>query len=207
MFQNSVLRPVIGLPIAGLIVLGLFSVMRSMISSEFEPPEEVKQRDIAVLTPSPDMDDEPFVRPPIEPLDPAIAPPPPPRLSAAVSDVTIDRTIFDVVSPALGTVDPLQSLVMTPVAIDERDARPIQAPSIVYPDAMRTRGVEGACEVQLSVDPQGRPFDVEATCSNAGFRREAERAIRQVRFVPKIERGTPVTRTGVVYPVEFRFDG
>ncbi|WP_018146880.1 TonB family protein [Henriciella marina] len=207
MLENSVLRPLIGLPLAGLIVFGLFSGMKSMISSDFEPPKEVKQRDIVVLTPSSDADDVVTIRPPLKPLDPAVAPPPPPKLSVRFSEVTVDKAVFEPVKPSLGTVDPLQTLVMTPVAIDERDARPIQAPSIVYPDTMRSRGVEGACEVHLNVDPQGRPFDVEAICSNAGFRREAERAIRQVRFVPKIERGTPVTRTGVVYPVEFRFDG
>ena len=39
MFNNAVLRPLIGLPLAAVIVFGLFSFMRSMIAQDFVPPE------------------------------------------------------------------------------------------------------------------------------------------------------------------------
>ena len=203
MFQNSLLRPIIGLPIAAAIVIGLFSFMKSMISSEFIPPEPEAAREIVVLTMPDDPPSKPQLTPRPEQLDLATPPPPVPPFKASSGEVSLTPVAFTPVDTRLDTGGLLDRLVISPVAINERDIRPIQPPSVVYPAPMEARGIEGSCEVHLSVDPQGRPFNVDAICSHDGFRREAERAVKQVRFVPKIVKGTPVTRTGVVYPLEF----
>lgn len=203
MFQNSLFRPLVGLPIAAIIVVGLFSFMKSMISSEFTPPEPAEAREIVVLTMPEEAPDRPHKTPRPERID--LAPPPPraPRYQASADTVPLTQVAFTPADTSLDSAGLFDRLVISPVAIDERDARPIQPPNPVYPSAMQARGIEGACEVHLNVDPQGRPFNVKAICSHDGFRREAERAVKQVRFVPKIEKGSPVTRTGVVYPLEF----
>lgn len=207
MFQNSLFRPLVGLPIAAFIVVGLFSFMKSMISSEFTPPKAAEAREIVVLTMPEEVLERPHATPRPERIDLAAPPPRAPRYQASADAVPLSQVAFTPVDADLGSAGLFDRLVISPVAINERDARPIQPPNPVYPSAMQARGIEGSCEVHLNVDPQGRPFNVEAICSHDGFRREAERAVKQVRFVPKIEKGTPVTRTGVVYPLEFGIVG
>ena len=57
------------------------------------------------------------------------------------------------------------------------------------------------------MDTRGRPYNVEASCTDSVFKREAERAVSRVEFAPKIVRGQPAERRNVVYPLEFQLDG
>lgn len=207
MFNNAVLRPLIGLPLAALIVFGLFSFMRSMIAQEFVPPELAPEREIVILTP-PDLDpDEPRTgRQEVVKLDAAKKPPPRPKPSSTSTDINLPLPVLRGATPSLKDLGPVRSLMPTPVAISERDAEPIRKPLATYPPRMAERGIEGNCEVRLDVDRRGRPYNVAASCSHEGFEREAERAVQRSEFVPKIVRGQPVSRTGVIYPLEFRLD-
>ena len=79
-------------------------------------------------------------------------------------------------------------------------------PVPVYPQEAITQGIEGDCEVRFNVSVKGEPYDVVANCTHPVFKQEAERALREIRFVPKIMRGEPVERRNVVYPIMFRMD-
>ena len=72
-----------------------------------------------------------------------------------------------------------------------------------YPSRAAERGIEGSCEVRFDVDTRGRPYNVQATCTDSIFKREAERAVGRVEFAPKIVRGQAAERRNVVYPLEF----
>lgn len=207
MLNHSFIRPLVGLPLAAIIVIGLFSMMQKLIAQDFVPPDASPQRLIEVLTP-PDPD-EADTRPRTEKpqrLDPAQKPPPPPRLSSGAADINLPMPSLQGSIPGLGSLATIQSLAPSPVAIDERDAQPIRKPLASYPRSMAERGIEGDCEVYLNVDPRGRPYDVRAVCTHDGFSREAERAVQRSEFAPKIVRGQPVAREGVVYPIEFRLN-
>ncbi|MBR9834458.1 MAG: TonB family protein, partial [Alphaproteobacteria bacterium] len=91
-----------------------------------------------------------------------------------------------------------------PVAISDRDAQPIRPPLPTYPTRAAERGVEGSCDVRFDVDTRGRPYNVQATCTDNVFKREAERAVSRVEFAPKIVRGAAAERKNVVYPLEFK---
>lgn len=45
MLQNALVRPVIGLPLAGLVVFALFAFMQSMIAVDYVPPQPAQERD------------------------------------------------------------------------------------------------------------------------------------------------------------------
>ena len=85
----------------------------------------------------------------------------------------------------------------------DRDAKPIQPPIINYPTRALERGITGSCEVAFHVDTSGRPYNIDAICTNNLFRREAMRALSRVEFTPKIINGTAVERRNVVYPLVF----
>jgi TonB family protein len=85
----------------------------------------------------------------------------------------------------------------------DRDARPIRPPVPSYPQRAQQRGLSGSCDVRFDVDPRGKPYNVAATCTDAVFKTEAERAVSEVEFVPKIVDGKAVERLNVVYPLEF----
>jgi protein TonB len=97
----------------------------------------------------------------------------------------------------------MKSLAIDPVAVSDRDAQPIRPPTPSYPQRAQERGLSGNCDVRFDVDTRGKPYNIAATCSDAVFKSEAERAVSRVEFAPKIVRGKAVERRNVVYPLEF----
>lgn len=85
-----------------------------------------------------------------------------------------------------------------------QDTFPIGHPIFTYPSRAMEQGLEGNCAVSFSVDTRGRPYDVNAECSDTIFRREAVRAVSRMKFLPAVtENGRPGERENVIYPVEF----
>lgn len=208
MFQSAVLRPVLGLPLAGLVVLGLFSFMQKMIDSDFVPPEEKPHRDLQVLVAAPHDPDRPIIRDrKPKPLDVADRPPPPPKLRAGPTDIDLPMQDFSGSVPGRLEVGRLGDMTFDTIVIDARDAKPISPPLPTYPQELASRQIEGDCEVRFSVDTRGRPFDVEAACTHPGFQREAERAVSKVLFAPMLRKGQAMERRNVIYPIAFRLDG
>ena len=60
--------------------------------------------------------------------------------------------------------------------------------------------------MRFDVDTRGKPYNVQATCTDSVFKSEAERSVGRVEFAPKIVRGKPVERRNVVYPLEFNIE-
>lgn len=93
---------------------------------------------------------------------------------------------------------------VAPADVSDRYAQPISAPTPSFPQAAAQLGISGSCDVLFDVDTRGRPYNVVATCTDAIFKSEAERAISKVKFLPKIVNGKAVERVDVVYPLEFQ---
>jgi protein TonB len=208
MFSNPIIRLVIGIPLAAIVVFALFTFMYKMISQDYEQPEDVAQRTLERITPA-DENQEVRTRQRNKPqrMNSADKPPPPPKMSASRSDIDLPTPNIQGAAPTELNVDRLDSLAIDPVAISDRDAQPIRAPVPTYPQRAAERGTEGTCDVRFDVDTRGRPYNVQANCSDSIFKREAERAVSRVEFAPKIVRGQPAERRNVVYPLEFRLDG
>ena len=208
MFSNPIIRLIIGIPLAAIVVFALFTFMYKMINQDYEQPENAEQRVLERITPA-DDNQEVRTRARNKPqrLDSADKPPPPPKMSASRSDIDLPTPSIQGAAPTELNVDRLDSLAIDPVAISDRDAQPIRPPVPTYPQRAAERGIEGTCDVRFDVDTRGRPYNVQANCSDSVFKREAERAVQRVEFAPKIVRGQPAERRNVVYPLQFQLDG
>lgn len=204
MFANPIIRLVIGIPLAAIVVYLLFTFMYSMINQDFKQPEVTEQRVLDRITPSEeDTEVRTRNRNKAQRIDSADKPPPPPKMSASRSDIDLPTPNIQGAAPTELNVSRLDSLAIDPVAISDRDAQPIRPPVPTYPSRAAERGIEGSCDVRFDVDTRGRPYNVEADCTDSIFKREAERAVGRVEFAPKIVRGQAAERRNVVYPLEF----
>lgn len=205
MFTNSPIRLAIGIPIAVIVTYLLFTGMRVLISAPFEEPEATEDRVIERITPQ-DENQEVNRRARSKPrkLNSADKPPPPPKLSTSKADIDLPTPDIRGQAPTELKIDRMSSLAIDPVAISDRDAQPIRPPVPTYPSRAAERGTEGSCEVRFDVDTRGRPYNVEADCTDNVFKREAIRAVSKVEFAPKIIRGKAAERRNVVYPLEFK---
>ncbi len=208
MFSNPLIRLVIGIPLAAIVVFALFTFMYKMINRDYQQPDDVEQRILERITPAEDNTEvRTRTRNKPQRIDSADKPPPPPKLSASRSDIDLPTPNIQGAAPTELNMERLDSLAIDPVAISDRDAQPIRPPVPTYPSRAAERGIEGSCDVRFDVDTRGRPYNVQATCTDSVFKREAERAVNRVEFAPKIVRGQPAERRNVVYPLEFQLDG
>jgi len=192
---------------AGIVTFGLFTAMHNLVEvDDFSAPPMTTY----TLDPYMAAETEPVEhkRPPKperqEPIDP---PPLTPDLVKSVTNLEFPSTIYIGVAPAEYPMGEPDLIKPQPAAIDrDRNMRPLTPPVPTYPTKAATNGIEGTCEVHLSVTPKGEPFNVDAICTDRVFERSAEKAIKKVRFAPKIRDGKSVTVTGVVYPLEFRME-
>ena len=205
MFASSPIRLGIGIPLAAIVTFALFRIMQVLISQPFVEPEVEPGRVIERITPA-EQDQQINRRARAKPrrLNSADKPPPPPKLSTTKSQLDLPTPTIQGAAPTELKFDRMQSLAIDPVAISDRDAQPIRPPAPSYPNRAAERGTEGSCDVRFDVDTRGKPYNVEATCTDNVFKREAERAVSRVEFAPKIIRGQPAERRNVVYPLEFK---
>ncbi|MAB11114.1 energy transducer TonB [Hyphomonas sp.] len=205
MFTNPLTRLLVGVAIAIPIVYLLFIVMSQLISVKEVNLEKGEQRVLTAITPQ-QQDSEVRTRQRSKPkrIDSAKKPPPPPKVSATKSNINLPTPQIEGAAPTELNLGRMQSLAIDPVAISDRDAQPIRPPVPTYPQRAAERGIEGSCEVRFDVDTRGKPYNIQATCSDNVFKREAERAVGRVEFAPKIVRGKAAERRNVVYPLEFK---
>jgi len=205
MFGISTLRLAIGLPIAAVITYLLFIGMNFLINKDYIEPDPEEARVIERITPQDENQDiNRRARSKPRKLNSADKPPPPPKLSTSKADIDLPTPNIRGAAPTELKFDRMASLAIDPVAISDRDAQPIRPPVPTYPSRAQERGTEGTCDVRFDVDTRGRPYNVEATCTDSIFKREAIRAVSKVEFAPKIIRGKAAERRNVVYPLEFR---
>lgn len=192
---------------AAAITFGLFLAMDALISPVFEEPEINEQRILTVITPQRTVDETPRTRQKPTRIAEAVKPPPPPEISMRKDDIDLPGPVIQGEAPKEINFDRMRDISVPPIAINERDAKPISPPQISYPNRAAERGIEGTCNVRFDVSVRGEPYNVQASCTDSVFRREAERAVERVRFAPKIVRGQATERANVVYPVVFELEG
>ncbi len=191
---------------AAAVTLGLFAAMDRLVRADEVTLEENVATRLQRITPM----EEPLeiaVRAPTrpQPIEVASAPPPPPALSSRVTDVNVPAAAF-IVSNVPDVRADLTIVSLPPTPMVERTIQPIRPPVPVYPTSAITQGLEGVCEVRFDVSPEGKPFNVAASCSDAVFVSSAERAMRGVEFAPEIRDGQRVERRNVVYPLVYAME-
>ncbi len=204
MFNSPFMRFLVATAIAVPIVLAIFMLMNALISVKELKLASGETRVLAAITPQKqDSDVRTRQRAKPQRIDSAAKPPPPPKQSATKSSINLPTPKIDGAVPTGLDLGKMKSLAIDPVAVSDRDAQPIRPPTPSYPQRAQERGLSGKCDVRFDVDTRGKPYNVQATCSDSVFKSEAERAVSRVEFAPKIVRGKAVERRNVVYPLEF----
>lgn len=208
MFNSPLIRLIVAVPIAFAVVWFLFAwFMPFVITQDFEEPPELERRTLEAITPQEDTQEvRRTQRSKPQRLASANKPPPPPKLSSSKSDIDLPTPNIQGAAPQELNFDRMQSLAIDPVAISDRDAQPIRPPMPNYPRRAAERGIEGSCDVRFDVNARGKPYNIQASCTDDIFEREAIRAVERVEFAPKIIRGKAAERRNVVYPLEFRLE-
>ncbi|MEM7638663.1 MAG: TonB family protein [Pseudomonadota bacterium] len=190
---------------AGAVTFGLFTAMQNLVAAESPEAEALPEYELVEFKPIEIKDPKKPDREPITRQDPVAPPPSPPDLVKTVENPKLPSGSYGGAAPAeygepeLGPIVPKRAST-----IIDRGMLPITPPVPQYPRKAAMDGIEGNCDVHLSVSPQGEPFHVQAECSDRVFEKAAEKSVRKVKFAPQIRYGLPVTVTGVVYPLEFR---
>lgn len=204
MFNNPLMRFLISVAIAAPIAVLIFMLMNMLISVDEINLEAKENRVLASITPQKtDSDVRTRQRAKPDRIDSAQKPPPPPKQSATKSSINLPTPKIDGAVPQNLDLGRMKSLAIDPVAVSDRDAQPIRPPTPSFPQRAAERGISGSCDVRFDVDTRGKPYNVQATCTDSVFKAEAERAVSRVEFAPKIVRGQAVERRNVVYPLEF----
>ena len=207
MFNSPLMRILIATAIAIPIVLLIFMLMNMLISVKELKLDQSEQRVLAAITPQKqDSDVRTRQRAKPQRIDAASKPPPPPKQSATKSSINLPTPKIDGAVPQNLDFGRMKSLAIDPVAVSDRDAQPIRPPTPSFPQRAAERGISGSCDVRFDVDTRGKPYNVQATCTDSVFKSEAERSVGRVEFAPKIVRGKPVERRNVVYPLEFNIE-
>lgn len=201
--RGGIRRSLAALLPAAIITAGLYLAMDRMIVVEEVQLATAPDRVLTTITP---QIEEPGAKPPVrtppEIID-AVKPPPPPKLGIQRSDIDLPVVTLTG-SPPMGLgFTGLQPISYPPAAIGNRDLVVIRPPVPAYPTGAASRGLEGSCEVRFDVDSRGRPYNVNAVCSDEVFRRSAERAVARAEFAPRIVDDQAVERRNVVYPLAF----
>lgn len=196
------MRFFLGLPIAGIITIGLFLLMKFLISQEID----LKEKEEAVRFDINPKIEELSIRARDVKADRAKdvqPPPPPPQIEKQKATqptegiANISGAIPDFEAPQLnrGAVN---------FNVSDRDAQPLVRIPPMYPPRASERGTEGSCNMRFDVSPLGKPYNISADCSSSVFARAATRSVEKWKYNPKIVDGNAVARSNVQTTIKFQ---
>jgi len=191
-----IIRLFIGIPLAAMVTLSLFMLMRLLVTPDGDlRPEEIETVSIDITRAQrdeesnanrelnrPDEEDQP---PPPPPMDTRTERPDLGGISANIPDIDLNIN-----SGAVGPIDgEIQPLVRVPPE---------------YPMRAAERGIEGRVCVRFTVTAEGTVSNpVIRDTSSSMFNTASLRAIARFRYQPKVEGGVPVERPNVVFCFDY----
>ncbi|WP_162063010.1 energy transducer TonB [Vibrio taketomensis] len=202
------IRLLLSLPIAGAIALALFSFMAWMVDNghrrAVEPSESVSfnmvmmeaEQDVQRRQRSVPEQPEPPEVP--EQMDVSQAR----AETASVSPMSLQ--------PALGLDTGIDGLAINVPKFGDfgvnQQVMPLYRVEPRYPAKALRRGTEGYVVLKFTIDPTGRPIDVEVLDANPRrmFEKEAVRALKKWKYQPKVENGSALAQVGQTVRLEFK---
>lgn len=86
----------------------------------------------------------------------------------------------------------------------EGDYLPLVRVDPIYPRRAQSRGLEGYCDLELTVTPTGGTTDVTVIeCSSSLFERASVQAAQKFKYKPRVVDGTAIASPGVRYRMTF----
>lgn len=187
------------LPVAGLVTVGLFLMMRQLIDIGPVVPEPVVEPpkvEIRFDIPEPDP-----VRTGPEVIREVEVPPRPPVIDTPRP--AVDGVPTDVVW-SLPPVDPPGVDAGEGLAVIDRPPSPTLRIEPVYPAGEMSRGRNGSCTAVFDITPEGRTANLQTrNCTSRAFERATLNAVSRWRYAPQVRDGEPVTYRGATTQLVF----
>ena len=199
--MGSMIRMVVGVPVAMVVTAALFLLMSALIKQPVKLDEE---RDAVNIKITQQIDDSDLSNANREIKRPTLdAPPPPPP---AVNDPS-NRPALNGVAAAIPEIN--TSLNIGSGFNPDRDAQPLVRIPPQYPERCMTRAkAQESVLVQFDVTPDGQTTNITTVeSSNSCLNRAAERSVERWKYQPKIVDNQAQWRRGVQTVITFQLDG
>ncbi len=197
-------RFIAGLPIAAIITIGLFLLMRFFITGDFKLE---KKREIVRLDINPKVQELEVRQREVKPeRTKDVKPPPPPPAIEKQKAVQPKEGIASISGSIPDFEPPKLNRGNINFQVSDRDAQPLVRIEPIYPPRAAEQGREGTCTGYFDVSAEGKPYNIKVVCSSSLFVRAATRAIEKWKYNPKIVDGKAVARRGVQTPFKFQLE-
>ena len=198
--MGSIIRWIVGIPVAAFVTVGLFVLMMTLIAEEFKPQEKVANASFEI---NPTVEDIKVIKrdTKVQQVKKVVTPPPPPTIERQQAAKPQER-----IASLEGAIPEFEAPKIDKqnfkIAVSDRDAQPlVRIPPIMPPRAEKS----GHCRVRFDVSPEGAPFNVVATyCTQKLFERATIKSVQKWKYNPKIVDGRSVSRKGVENKVTYR---
>lgn len=188
----SSLRLVIGAALAVPVAIGLFFIMQSLVTQEFEQ-EDVKARKIAdIVVPDKVIETNLTEVKPEKVEDPEE---PPPEMEPIQFDTQVDMNVANTAPAAAINVN----ISTSGMSSGDGEYLPIVKVAPIYPRRAQTRGITGYCIVEYVVTTSGAIRDPQPVdCQPAGiFERASVKAALKFKYKPRVVDGEAIEVAGV----------
>lgn len=118
--------------------------------------------------------------------------------------------ISPVTQPSLGLNTAIDGLAISAPTFGDfgvnQQAMPLYRVEPNYPAKALKRGAEGYVIMSFTIDPTGKPVDIEVIEANPRrmFEREAVRALKKWKYQPKVVDGGSISQVGQTVRLEFK---
>lgn len=199
--MKRALRLIIGAALAVPVAIGLFYIMQSLVSKDFEQ-EDTKSRKIADIV-VPDKVIETNVKE-VKPEKVEDPEEPPPEMDPIQMDTDVDMNVANTAPNASVSL----SIDSSGMSSGDGEYLPIVKVAPIYPRRAQTRGIEGYCIVEYTVTTSGSIRDPQPVdCSPAGiFDRASVRAAEKFKYKPRVVDGQAIEVAGVQNKFTFELE-
>lgn len=190
--RSSFVRLFFGALVAIPVAVGLFFVMQSLISREYQQ-EDIESRKIAdIVVPETEIEVNVAQKKPEKVEDPEE---PPPELDTPDVDMDMDLNVVNTAPRASVDI----SINATGMSTSDGEYLPIVKVAPVYPRRAQTRGISGYCIVEYTVTRTGSIRDPRAVdCQPSGvFESASVKAAEKFKYKPRVVDGEPIEVGGV----------
>ncbi|EGU46397.1 putative TonB2 protein [Vibrio ichthyoenteri ATCC 700023] len=202
------LRVLFALPIAGAIALALFSFMAWMVDNGHRrAPEPSEALSFNMVMVEDEQDVQRRQRSvPEQPKAPEVPEQMP--VSQAKSQASTVSPMS--MQPMLGLSTSIDGLAISAPTFGDfgvnQQAMPLYRVEPRYPARALKRGAQGYVVLKFTIDPTGRPQDIEVVDAQPKrmFEKEAIRALRKWKYQPKVEDGNALAQAGQTVRLEFK---
>ncbi|WCP65819.1 energy transducer TonB [Vibrio tubiashii] len=200
-------RLLIATPIALSCVVAIFSLMAWMVDiSHRRAPEPSEALSFNMVMVENEQDVQRRQRSvPEQPQAPEV----PEQMPTSQTNTQLTQ-VSPVAQPMLGLDTAIDGLAISAPTFGDfgvnQQAMPLYRVEPRYPTKALKRGAEGYVVMKFTIDPTGKPIDVEVVEANPKrmFEREAIRALKKWKYQPKVVDGGAIAQLGQTVRLEFK---